>query len=142
MQLGVSINKLVTHRIMKENSNSNHICILKTGRLLDHDLAANALTENGIPFYKQMETIAGLKLAMPFQPAMGPGTHYNILVPEKFSEEAKEILNELPIDLTDDPDLFHFGASEKKKTDWKIYVWIILAITAIIFLGSIIQNLR
>ena len=52
-----------------EETNSNHICILKTGRLLDHDLTANTLTENGIPFYKQMETIAGLKLAMPFQPA-------------------------------------------------------------------------
>jgi hypothetical protein len=127
---------------MKEESNSNHICILKTGRLLDHDLAANALTENGIPFYKQMETITGLKLAMPFQPAMGPGTYYNILVPERFSKEAKEILAELPIDLTDDPDLFHFGASEKEKAGWKIYVWVILTITAIIIIGSIIRSLR
>ena len=127
---------------MAEESDSNHICILKTGRLLDHDLAANALTENGIPFYKQMETITGLKLAMPFQPAMGPGTYYNILVPEKFSEEAKQILSELPIDLTVDPDLFHFGASEKVKLGWKIYVWVILAITAIILLANLIENLR
>jgi len=115
---------------------------LKTGKLLDHDLAADTLTENGIPFFKQMETITGLKLAMPFQPAMGPGTYYNILVPERFSEEAKQILIELPIDLTDDPDLFHFGASEKEKSGWKIYVWVILAITAIVFLFSVIQNLR
>ena len=127
---------------MKEKSNSNHICILKTVKLLDHDLAANALTENGIPFYKQMETITGLKLAMPFQPAMGPGTHYNILVPERFLEEAKQILSELHIDLTDDSDLFHFGASEKGKAGWRIYVWIILAITAIVFIANIIQNLR
>lgn len=127
---------------MKEESNSNHICVLKTGRILDHDLAANTLTENSIPFYKQMETITGLKLAMPFQPAMGPGTYYKILVPERFSEEAKQVLSELPIDLTDDPDLFHFGASEKEKSGWKLYVWVILAITAIIFIGSIIQNLR
>jgi hypothetical protein len=127
---------------MTEETNSNHICILKTGRLLDHDLAANTLTENGIPFYKQMETITGLKLAMPFQPAMGPGTYYNILVPEKFSEDAKQILRELPIDLTDDPDIFHFGASEKEKVGWKIYVWVILAITAIVILANIIQNLK
>jgi hypothetical protein len=52
---------------MKEESNPTYIYILKTGRLLDHDLAANALSENNIPFYKQMETITGLKLAMPFQ---------------------------------------------------------------------------
>ena len=126
---------------MNTESDSNHVCILKTGRLLDLDLAANTLTENGIPYYKQMETITGLKLAMPFQPAMGPGTYYNILVPERLSEEAKQILSELPIDLNDDPDLFHFGASEKEKSGWKIYVWVILAITAIILIGSIIKNL-
>ena len=127
---------------MAEETNSNHICILKTGRLLDHDLAANTLAENGIPFYKQMETITGLKLAMPFQPAMGPGTYYNILVPERFAVEAKQILSELPIDLTTDPEMFHFGASEKAKTGWKIYAWIILAVTAIFFLVNIVQNLR
>ena len=123
---------------MNKESNNNPICILKTGKLLDHDLASNALKENGIPFYKQMETITGLKLAMPFQPAMGPGTYYNILVPESFSEEAKQILSDLPIDLTVDPDLFHFGASEKAKTGWKIYVWVILAITAIVLLANIV----
>lgn len=127
---------------MIEETNSNHICILKTGRLLDHDLAANTLRESGIPFYKQMETITGLKLAMPFQPAMGPGTYYNILVPERFAEEAKQILSELPIDLTDDPDIFHFGASEKEKVGWKIYVWVVLAITAIVLLANIIQNIK
>ena len=127
---------------MIEETNSNHICILKTGRLLDHDLAANTLRESGIPFYKQMETITGLKLAMPFQPAMGPGTYYNILVPESFAEEAKQILCKLPIDLTDDPDIFHFGASEKEKVGWKLYVWVVLAITAIVLLANIIQNIK
>jgi hypothetical protein len=127
---------------MREGSESNHICILKTGRLFDHDLAANALTENGIPFYKQMETVAGLKLAMPFQPAMAPGTYYNILVPISFSEQAKQILSELPIDLTDDPDLFHFGASENVKKVWKLYALVILAITAIIFLVNLVQIIR
>jgi hypothetical protein len=126
---------------MREKSNSNHICILKTGGLLDHNLAANALTENGIPFYKQMETITGLKLAMPFQPVMGPGTFYNILVPEEFSEEAKQILSELPIELTVTPDLYHFGASEKGKAGWKIYAWVILAISAIFFLADIAQSI-
>jgi hypothetical protein len=125
---------------MTEESDTKHICILRTGRLLDHDLAANTLTENGIPFYKQMETVTGLKLAMPFQPAMGPGTYYNILVPEKFSEEAIQILNGLPIDVTDNPDIFHFGASEKQKAGWKIYAWIILTITAIVFLANLVQN--
>jgi hypothetical protein len=96
----------------------------------------------GIPFYKQMETVTGLKLAMPFQPAMGPGTYYNILVPERFSEEAIQILNGLPIDVTDNPDIFHFGASEKQKVEWKICALILLTITAIVFHAYFVQNLR
>ena len=127
---------------MREESNSNHICVLKTGKLFEHDIAANALTENGIPFYKQMETSSGLRLAMPFQPAMGPGTFYNILVPGKYSEEAKQILSELPIDVTDNPDVFHFGANEKKKRGWKIYIWVILAITALFFIANVVHNIK
>jgi len=100
-------------------------------------MAANALTENRIPFFKQLETSSGIKLAMPFQPAMGPGTFYNILVPERFLEQAKQILNELPIDVIDNPDVFHFGASEKEKRDWKILAWVILISTAIALIVSI-----
>ena len=89
-----------------------------------------------------MKTITGPKLAMPFQPAMEPGIYYNILVPEKFSEVAKQILSELPIDLTYNPDLLHFGASEKGKAGWRICAWVILAITAMVLFGNIIQNLK
>ena len=126
---------------MGEESDFNHICILKTGKLFEHDIAANALTENGIPFFKQMETSSGLRLAMPFQPAMGPGTFYTILVPERFSEEAKKILSQLPIDVTDNPDVFHFGAGEKEKRGWKIYVWVILAITTFVLIANIVINI-
>jgi hypothetical protein len=89
-----------------------------------------------------METVTGLKLAMPFQPAIVPGTYYNIIVPERFAEKAKQIIGELPIDLTVAPDLFHFGASEKGKAGWKIYALALLAITAIIFFANLIQSLR
>ena len=85
---------------MHDQSNSGYTCVLKTGRLHGHDMAANALTENGIPFFKQEESVSGLKLAMPFQPSMGLGTHFNILLPERFLEEAKTILENLPIVLT------------------------------------------
>lgn len=126
---------------MKVESNSCQICVLSTGKLLDHDLAANTLSENRIPFYKQMETISGIKLAMPFQPAMGPGTYYNILVPEQFSEKAKQILAELPIDVTTEPELFHFGADPKVKARWKFYIWIILAIGVVVLFANLIQNI-
>ncbi|MBU4485883.1 MAG: hypothetical protein KKD38_03050 [Candidatus Delongbacteria bacterium] len=112
---------------MTENPTNDYICILKTGKLLEHDLASNALKEKAIPFYKQVESSSGLRLAMPAQPAMGPGTYYNILVPRPFADEAINVLKELPIEMTTEPENWHFGASEKVKTGWKIYIWIILA---------------
>ena len=100
---------------MNEDTNNNHVCILRTGKLFEHDIAAIALTENDILFYKQLETSSGLRLAMQFQPAMGPGTYYNILVPAQFAKEAKQLLDELPIDVTTEPGIWHFGATEKTK---------------------------
>jgi hypothetical protein len=126
---------------MKEESGGNHICILKTGKLFEHDSAANALSENGIPYYKQMETSSGLRLAMPFQPAMGPGTWYNIFVHPKYAEEAKAILNELPIDLSTDPDIWHFGPNKRIKKAWKILIWISLAVGFLLLILGLIQNI-
>jgi hypothetical protein len=123
---------------MKEESTTNHVCILRTGKLFEHDMAANALKENHIPFYKQLEMSSGLRLAMPFQPAMGPGTYFSILVPKNFKDAAKQLLHELPIEVTTEPDIWHFGASEKEKKGWKICVWIILLTTLIIFVVNII----
>ena len=113
---------------MFKQSNTKHACVLKTGRIHELDMAANALTENDIPFFKQQENVSGLKLAMPFQPAMGPGTFYNILVPEQYFDEAKKIMEAIPIDLTEEPDLFHFTTDEKSKKRWKVFVWFILAV--------------
>ena len=127
---------------MTENSNNDLICILKTGKLLEHDLAANALKEKAIPVYKQVESSSGLRLAMPAQPAMGPGTLYNILVPRPFMVEGINILKELPIDLPTEPDNWHFGPSKKAKAVWKVYIWIVLAFTSITFLYVIIRSFR
>ena len=68
---------------MKEESDSSHVCLLKTGMLVDYELAANALTENDIPFYKQMETITGLKL----------GTSYIVFVNTIFYVLKTEVYN-------------------------------------------------
>lgn len=126
---------------MNEDSANSHVCILSTGKLYEHDMAANSLKENAIPFYKQMENSSGLRLAMPFQPAMGPGTYYNILVPRPFTDEAKRILEELPIDVTTEPDIWHFGASEKVKRGWKIYIWFCLILGLFVFLFDIIAKI-
>ena len=113
---------------MNKESSENYVCILKTGKLFEYDMEINALKDSKIPFYKQLETSSGLKLAMPFQPAMGPGTLYKIFVPQIFSDKSKEILDELRIDQGVEPEIWHFGARENVKKKWKIFIWLILAI--------------
>ena len=89
-------------------------------------------------FFKQKETVTGLKLTMQLSESAGAGTYYMILVPERFLEEAKQILGELPIDFTDNPDLFYSGAIEREKAGWGVYIWVLLATIAIIFIAIVI----
>jgi hypothetical protein len=104
------------------------ICILETGKLYELDMAANALTEKKIPFYKEEVSIGGLRLAMPVQPSMGPGVWYAILVPEMAVDEARNILDGLPFKVDTNPGIWHFGASQKAKSGWRLYAWIMLII--------------
>ena len=126
---------------MKTEDNTKFVCVLKTGKLFEHDIASNALKDREIPFYKQLETSSGLRLAMPFQPSMGPGTWYNILVHPKYVDEARKILNDLPIDSSNDPDIWHFGPKERIKRAWKIFIWFSLAIGALYLILGLIKNL-
>ena len=126
---------------MKTEDNTNFICVLKTGKLFEHDIASNALKEQQIPFHKQLETSSGLRLAMPFQPSMGPGTWYNILVHPKFADEAKAIINDLPIDSSNDPDVWHFGPNKRIKKAWKIFIWCILVIGFLYLILGLIRNI-
>lgn len=105
---------------------ANHRVILKTGKLHELNMASTILSDRGIPFYKEEETVSGLKTAMPFQPVMGPGTWYSILVPEIAFDDARLILSELPFEITVDPDIWHFESSSKTKRRWKIISWIII----------------
>jgi hypothetical protein len=127
---------------MNAQINSKYTCVLKTGRLHEHDMAANALSEHGIPYFKQEESVSGLKLAMPFQPSMGPGTYFNIMVPDQFIEEAKSILENLPIDLTTNPDLFHFGAGDTAKKRWRIVAWFFLVLNLVFLVATIIDSIK
>ncbi len=121
------------------NDNTSFVCVLKTGKTYEHDMAANALLDNGIPFYKEQETCSGLRLAMPFQSSMGPGAYYSILVPEQAIDDAKNILNELPIDLTTEPDIWHFSPNEKAKRYWKIFIWLNLGIALMFLIFQLIN---
>lgn len=116
---------------------TEQVLILQTGRLHEFEIACNALTKSRIPFFKQQE-ISGVKTAM-YTPAAGPGTFWNILVPASMKAEAENILKELPIDLTTEPDFWHFGGKPYAKKVWKILALIFLAILLFSLIMSFIK---
>lgn len=107
-----------------------HEIILRTGKIIDFEMACNALSEADIPFFKQEEDYCGIKEAY-YQPVMGPGIFFNLLVATPLKEVASQIISELPIDFTLEPDFWHYGANEKSKRNWKIYALIVLGISTI-----------
>lgn len=115
---------------------TNHIVIFKTGKLQEIDMASEVLADNGIPFYRQEESVSGITTAFPFQPSMEPGTWFTILVPEIAYDDAKLVLAELPFDITVDPDILHFDNSAKTKRRWKIFSWILIGVSVLLVLAK------
>ena len=72
---------------------------------------------------------------------MGPGRWYNILVHPEYADEARTILNDLPIDSSNDPDVWHFGPNKRIKKAWKIFIWFILVIGFLCLILGLIQNI-
>jgi hypothetical protein len=72
--------------------------ILKTGRLYEANMLADALTQQGVPFYRREESFSGVQFAMPAFPAQMPGVFFSVYVPEEAAEDARSVLAELPID--------------------------------------------
>ena len=105
-----------------------HVVIFKTGKLHELDMAANALSASNIPFFKQEESSSGARFAMSFQPAMGPGTWFSILVANHLAEEAKSILSNLPFNIQTEPNVWHFNASGKPERRWKVYTWFVIVL--------------
>ena len=122
-----------------EKDKTSFLCVLRTGKLHEHTLAVNVLKENNVPFHMELETSTGLRLAMPFQPSMAPGTFYSILVPEDVASSARNILNALPIDATTEPDVWHFGASEGIKKVVRVFVWAILGGSLLLLIAQVFK---
>jgi hypothetical protein len=76
------------------SENSGDVIIFESALIPETDMAANALEEAGIPFYRQIRMANGLTLAMEHK-APAPGASYLILVPEGSAGEAKTIVEGL-----------------------------------------------
>ena len=120
---------------------TEQVLILQTGRLHEFELACNALTESNIPIFKQKENFAGLKTGM-YTPVAGPGAFFNILVPAPMKSEAEKILKDLPIDLTTEPGIWHFGGKPYAKKLCKILAVIFLVAFFCLILMNTIQTIK
>jgi len=75
----------------------NDVIVLRTSFGYEVDMAADALKEAGIPFFRRQETAAGLEFGMPVATAPVPGLRWIVLVPDKAADDAREIIASLPL---------------------------------------------
>ena len=114
-------------------SSRSDVCILRTGRLMDADLACSVLEEHAVPFYRGTETSGGLKTAMGVAPTPGPGTWFTVWVPLKAESQAREVLEGLPFDMDREPDVVDFSSSGRARTLSRLVAVLGLAFFAMMF---------
>ena len=117
-----------------DGKDTEFIVAFRTGQLYEIDMVADALKQKGRPFYMQQETAAGLKLAMPAAPASGPGIWWSLLVPRPCADDAHDVLKTLPINPSQEPDVWGFEPSPHVKLGWKVFVASIFVIPVLMIL--------
>ena len=105
---------------------ANVVQVLRTGRLYVLDMADPALKEAGIPHFMREEGASGMRVAMPVLPSEGPGVWWTILVAEEEFNEAKEVIDSLPFETSNNPDPWEFCPSVKAKLGCQIMAAIYL----------------
>jgi hypothetical protein len=118
------------------------VVVLRTGVLFEADMAAAALENAGVPYYRREESSGGLSFAMPAAPSPGPGTWWRIEVPAAVVDRAEEILNGLPMPRKESPGVWDFRPPPEAKGFWKSYAGAMLLLFALVMLMALVQVLR
>jgi len=88
------------------------------------EMVIETLRKNNIPCYLQQGSITGILLS-PVMPTAGPGVEYVVFVPEEKSEDARAIIDSIPIDR----ELLNVKWRKTKdpKRKWKLLLfWVLL----------------
>lgn len=102
--------------------------VFVTAKVIEFDMAVDALKRARVPFQTQEETATGMKLSMPVAPTPGPGRFWSILVPEKALPDARQMLADLPFPITTNPGPWDFlppRLSDEALADARGQRWII-----------------
>jgi hypothetical protein len=126
---------------MKE-AGTDFVTVLCTGQLVKFDMAVGALREAGIAHQVRAETSTGLKVAMPVIAAPGPGRFFTILVPANVESEARQVLSELPFEITTNPGSWDFEPQPTVKGWLKVFIIGVVALLLLYWIVYIIGILR
>jgi hypothetical protein len=126
------------------------VTVFVTGKVVQFDMAVDALKRAQLPFQTQEETGTGMKLSMPVAPTPGPGTFWSILVLEKVLPDARQVLSDLPFPITTNPGPWDFlpsRLSEEALADargqrWILAIGFLLLSAMIIALGAALVSGR
>ncbi len=120
----------------------DQVTVFRTGSLVEFDSVTCALKDAGIPYFTREETSAGLRLAMPVAPSVGPGTWWAVIVPRQAADNARDIIQEFPFGDKTDPGVWDFQPTRNVKIGWKIYIGGMLLLILLSGLWELIEKFK
>ncbi len=115
--------------------------VYRSGMPHEVEMVANVLDEAGIPYFRQ-EEIGTTRLAMPFQPSMGPGTYWVVIVPATEYQKASELISQLPISHEEHPDVWGFKPAPEAKKFFRYYAIFILVTSVLGLLAFLLDQFK
>lgn len=104
-------------------------------------MARDALSQVKIPHFVREETLSGVISAFQATPAPGIGVTWCLMVPDTIIEDARIVLDELPIDLNKNPGYWDFTSDSKSKKTFKYFIWTCLVIIGLVILFTLFNIL-
>ena len=100
------------------------------------EMVIATLRKNNIPCYLQQGSITGI-LVSPVAPTAAPGVEYVVFIPEDKTDQAKAIVDSIPID----KELLNvkWRKSKDPKQRWKLVLFWVLILGMPVVIWSIIQ---
>lgn len=117
---------------------TEQVAVFRTGRSYEALMVLNELGSAGVPAYGQEENSGGLVTAMPPTPTQGPGVTWVIRVPEPAVEDAKRVIESLPVDAEQEPGVWHFGPDKRTKRGIQVLAALLLIVIVVSLIGNVL----